>query len=148
VSKDLTKNIKLFNRLWLKWDKINHLGDGTIELTNPTFYGPVLSDCLPMEETGGINLDLTSHFLVIIPKPYIVRLTWEDKISQDNNSAKFKKAILLDQSLGNLKLLKKDNKVLIDCEDHTTEARARGKLKPSFNAIVFDSNDQIYDITS
>lgn len=147
MVKDLKKQVRLFNQLWLSWDNINHLGDGTISLINARFSGPVLSDCLEIPEKGNMFLDFTNHYLIIIPKPYIVEIKWDNKISQDNTEAIFKTMTVVDNELGNLKLLKNMDKILIDCTDHSTEAQSRGKFKTSFISMVYDSNNLPYDLT-
>jgi len=148
TSKRKLNTVRIHNQLWLRWSKIEHLGDGKIKVKNPEFYGPVMSDCVEMEDTGSIRLDLTNHFLLILPKPYIVRLEWTGKISQNEKKAVFTEAILHDTDLGNLNLLRNKYQILIDCENHTTESRAKGNLKTSFTSTVYDHNGQPCDITN
>ena len=147
MSIDLSKKVSSFNQLWLRWERVVHHGNGIITLVNPIFFGPVLDDCDPMEPSGHIQLDLTNHYLLIIPRPYYVKLEWEGFISQDKKEIKFKKITLHDSDLGKLSLLKDGNKILLDCTDQTSEARQEGRFKVAFDAMVFNSLGQPYDFT-
>jgi hypothetical protein len=136
------------DKLWLKWEKIIHEGNGKITLKNPEFYGPVLDDCESLEEQGYILLDLTKHFILHIPTPYEVKLSWNKKLSQDKKSVKFDKITLQDGELGRLKLLKNKDKILINCKDHTTEQMDKGNFKLRFQAIAYNEHDEPYDLLS
>ena len=144
---DLTKKISVKNHLWLRWQSLSHEGNGLIRLKSPECYGPVLKDCEPIEKTGMIRLDLTPHFFLILPKPYFVELKWEKMISQDESVVKFEEMTLQDQDLGKLSLLKKDDKIFINCTDQTSEAMEQGKFKTAFEIMVMNSLDEPYDLT-
>ena len=145
---DLSKKVRRFNQLWIKWDNLIHQGNGKISLNDVTFFGPVMSDCDPIEESGEIQLDLTKHYLLLIPKPYYVKMSWDSKISQNDREARFSKITLHDSELGHLKLLKDDDQLLLDCTDQTTEARQKGKLKVAFDTMVYDCSGQPYSLTT
>lgn len=145
---DLTKKVSVTNHLWLKWKSIEHLGDGKIQLNKPYFYGPVLQDCEPMESKGMIRLDLTPHFMLILPKPYFVELSWDNLISQDSQKVTFDKMSIQDQDLGKLAILKNEDKIFLNCTDQTTEAQQRGVFKAAFEIMVFNSLGQPYDLSN
>jgi hypothetical protein len=144
---DLKWRVREASQLWLKWKDVSHLGDGKIELKSPSFYGPVLSDCLPLDERGQIPLDLTKHFIVLIPQPYIITLMWDKKLSQTTTEVKFNKITILDSNLGLLSILKARDEILIDCSDHTTENIQKKKYKVNFSAMVYNEFKQPYDLT-
>jgi len=145
---DLRWKVPKPNQLWLKWKSVEHKGDGTIVLNSPKFYGPVLADCLPIDETGYIILDLTKHFIVLIPEPYEIVLKWDKKLGQTTASAWFNKMTIEDNRLGLLKLLKKSDEILIDCSDHTTEKWEKGKYKLTFPSMVYQDGSEPYDLSS
>lgn len=147
MAVDLRWKVPKTNQLWLKWKSIVHKGNGTIELKFPEFYGPVLSDCIPIEESGYILLDLTKHFIVLIPEPYEIRLNWNKKLSQDNQKATFDKIILEDGKLGLLSLLKNNDEILIDCSNHTTEKWDKGQYKLNFPAMAYNEFKEPYDLS-
>lgn len=149
VKIDLRWKVPKNNQLWLKWESIERLGNGILKLKNAEFYGPVLLDCEPIEKAGFINIDLTKHFLVIIPSPYIVKLTWTDVISQDTSSIKFSEMIIEDKTLGQLdnKLTNRDS-LLLDATGHTTEEESKGRYKASFEGMLYNDNQEPYDFSS
>ena len=147
VYNHLKNSIQLSNQLWVSWESVLHRGNGLIELRNPHFSGPVLMDCVNIEEMGEIILDLTTHYIILIPKPYLVTLKWEGKQSQDSLEAKFKKMYIHDNELGHLKILKNKDHLLLDCTNHTTEATAKKNVKYAFSTVVYDENKQPYDLT-
>lgn len=145
---DLRWKIQKSNQLWLKWKGLVKEGDGKVRLIEPEFYGPVLTDCAPIDSSGFINIDLTRHLIVLIPRPYIVRLSWDSLISQDTEKARFKEMVLEDTDLGHLanKLTPKDC-ILLDSTGHTTEEEARGRSKLSFEGMVYNSDMSPYDFS-
>jgi hypothetical protein len=143
---DLKWQVPKSNQLWVKWKSVQHLGDGTIKLLKPILYGPVLSDCLPIDEAGELVLDLTKHFIVLIPQPYEVKLSWTTKLTQTTAEASFSEMLLSDNTLGLLKLLKNKDQLLIDCTDHTTEKVTGGHFKLTFGAMLYDSNGSPYNL--
>lgn len=145
MIKDLDKTSLEEDKLWLKWEKANHLGNGIIKLINPSFYGPVLEDCLELEEKGQIVLDLTEHFLIMIPTPYTILLKWDKKIKQDSSSVEFKEMILEDKSLGLLKILKDNDQILLNCSEHTQKNWNKGKYKTSFQSMVYKEDKTMYE---
>jgi hypothetical protein len=147
MSTRLADKVPTQSRLWLKWDKAVHLGNGEVRLDNPVFYGPVLADCEPIEEAGEIKLDLTSHYLILILDPYMITLRWEGKVSQTTLEVKFKTMFLKDGAFGKLSLLQDDDQILMDCTGQTTEARAQNQFKMAYDAIVFNSLKQPYDFS-
>ena len=92
-------------------------------------------------------LDLTKHFIILIPRPYEVTLSWESKISQTSTEVCFNEMILFDNLLGLLKILKKYDKILIDCTDHTTECASRGHFKLTFTTMVYNSEGLPYNLS-
>lgn len=147
MSIDLRWIVPKNNQLWLKWSKINHIGNGIIDLKKPRLYGPVLSDCLPLEESGKILLDLTKHFIILIPEPYEVTLEWNKKLSQSTTEIKFDTMKLIDTKLGLLNILKNKDLILIDCTDHTTERISKGFYKFSFNSMIYQDGKEPYNLT-
>jgi len=147
MSVDLRWKVSEESKLWLKWSKVEHLGDGTIKLYKPKLYGPVLSDCLPLEESGHIILDLTEHFILLIPEPYHIIVKWNKKISQTTAGVTFDYITIEDNKLGCLKLLKNKDKILIDCTDHTKEKMDQGVYKFAFNSMVYNEHDSPYNLT-
>lgn len=149
VKIDLRWKVPAKNQLWLKWDSAIKEGDGTVKLKNAEFYGPVLSDCAPIEPAGHINIDLTKHLVLLIPSPYIVKLSWSSLLSQDSISAKFSEMLLEDKTLGHLsnKLTDRDC-ILLDATGHTTEEEAKGKYKTSFDGMIYNENKDPYDFSS
>jgi hypothetical protein len=143
----LNLKVDKINQMWIKWSKVTHKGDGTAILHKPEFFGPVLADCSPLEATGHILLDLTCHFLVIIPKPYTVKLSWDKLLSQDTTSVKFNKITLEDAELGHLSKLTDRDFILLDCKGHTVEEESRGNYKMSYRAILYNSNMIPYDFS-
>ncbi|RKZ96613.1 MAG: hypothetical protein DRQ40_00445 [Gammaproteobacteria bacterium] len=144
---DLTKKVSIKNHLWLSWDKVKHLGDGTIALIKPRFTGPVLQDCEAMEVSGRINLDLTHHFVLLLPKPYVVVLSWDKLLKQDCTEVTFDKMIIKDTGLGKLSLLTNNDRIFLNCQDQTTEAQAKGTFKLAFEIMVFNNLNQPYDLS-
>lgn len=144
---DLTKKVSTKNHLWLSWNKVIHKGNGVIELMAPRFSGPVLSDCEPLEASGKINLDLTHHFLLQLPSPYMVELSWNSLLSQDTSEAKFDIMTIKDTKLGKLSLLTDRDRIFINCKDQTTEAQMSGTFKIAFEIMVFNNMNQPYDLT-
>lgn len=136
-----------YNQLWLKWSKVSHKGNGIVVLKNPEFFGPVLADCAAMDPQGHILLDLTCHFLVIIPKPYIIKLSWDKVLSQDTTSIKFDKITLEDTELGHLSKLTDKDFILLDCKGHTVEEESKGNYKMSYSAILYNSSMVPYDFS-
>lgn len=147
MSIDLRWKVPNTSQLWLKWDRAICKGEGTVELKNAEFFGPVLNDCLKLENSGFLNLDLTKHFILIIPAPYIVRFSWDGVISQDQTSIKLAAARFEDLSLGHLNKLKKSDLILLDCSGHTTEDESRGHYKAVFEAMVYDETKNPYDFS-
>jgi hypothetical protein len=147
MAKDLSKKVSKKNHLWLKWKSLSHEGNGRIILKKPYFYGPVLEDCEPLETSGKMKLDLTPHFLLILPKPYFVELSWDKLLNQNTSKAEFNQMELHDQGLGKLSLLKNSDKIFIDCTDQSTEAQERGVFKMAFEIVVFNEFDEPYDLT-
>jgi len=141
---NFTDNIPIQSRLWIRWGKVAKTGEGLVELKNITFYGPVLDDCEPIEEKGHLFLDLTKHFLMIIPRPYIIKFEWEDKIFQSTKEVKFKTVRLHDGSMGILNKIKSKDKLLLDCSGHRTEEEAKGNFKVTYDAILFNQYDEPY----
>ena len=144
---DLTKKVSVKNHLWLEWKSLEHLGDGKIQLNSPHFYGPVLQDCEPLDATGMIRLDLTPHFMLILPKPYFVELSWSKLLSQDSQKVTFDVMTIQDQELGKLSILKNKDKLFINCTDQTTEAQEKGVFKAAFEIMAFNSLGEPYDLT-
>ena len=141
----LKNKILHMSSLWLKWKKIINTGSGLVELSDIELTGPVLSDCLKLEINGYLLLDLTLHFIIIIPEPYIVKLEWEGLVSQTENEVKIKKIILHDGKLGLLNKLKKKDKILIDCAGHHTDDENRGKYRTTYTSILFNEFGEPYD---
>lgn len=146
MSKNILNSVINKNQLWISWEKLNHLGNGNIELNNITLSGPVLLDCSPMEKSGFLYFDLTEHFTVIIPEPYIIKFSWSDLLNQSTDKINIKRANIEDRNLGFLKLLTNKDKILLDCKDHHTDAEARGVYKASFRAMVYNSDGIPYNI--
>jgi len=145
---DLRWKVPKSNQLWLKWDKVEKQGNGLVNLINPVFYGDVLSDCDPIEKSGFINIDLTKHFIIQIPGPYIIKLSWDNLTSQDGSKATFDKMTIEDSLLGQL-----DNKLsdrdllLLDATGHRTEEEAKGRYKHSFQGMLYNDAMEAYDFS-
>ena len=133
------------SQLWVKWKKIVKDGSGVIKLKNAQFYGPVLNDCEPMDQVGFIRLDLTKHFLILIPKPYIVELKWDKVKSQDSSTVKFDELTLVDTELGHLSKLTDKDLILLNCTDHTSEKMSEGVYKFSFEAMLYKETMDPYE---
>lgn len=146
VKIDLRWKVPKKNQLWLKWGSVSREGNGIIKLKDAEFFGPVLSDCEPIEHKGFINIDLTKHFVLLIPAPYIVKLSWDSLVCQDHTSAKFLEMVIEDKTLGHLdnKLSSKDF-ILLDATGHTTEDESKGKYKYSFEGMVYNSSMEPYN---
>jgi hypothetical protein len=145
MIKNLVSSIPYSARLWLSWNKIHHAGSGKVELKELKLTGPVLQDCLALEVSGNILLDLTKHFLVLIPKPYIIKFEWNNITFQDLKEVKIDTGFLLDGDLGLLNNLKNDDKILIDCSGHHTNDEAKGRYKISFSAILCNKTEEPYN---
>jgi hypothetical protein len=144
---DLRWSVKKANQLWIKWDSIELTGDGLVRLKNAKFFGPVMSDCAKIQESGSIYIDLTKHFIVLIPTPYIVKLTWIGVKSQDSKEAIFGELIVEDKSLGHLNKLKNTDLILLDCSGHTVEEESRGNYKSTYQAMVYKESMDSYDFS-
>lgn len=144
----LNLRVDKHNQMWVRWSKVSHKGDGTVILKDPEFFGPVLSDCEPLDKKGHIFLDLTSHLLILIPKPYTVKLAWDKLISQDSSIIKFNKITLEDTELGHLSKLKDKDYILIDCAGHTVEEEKKGNYKMTYRAILHNSDMTPYDFST
>lgn len=140
---DLRWNVPVKARLWLKWSRLQYNGS-IIKLINPIFYGPVLADCLKLENSGYIYLDLTKHFITLIPQPYIVKYAWNGINKQTTEEVKFKEAYLED-NLGHLTKLSNNDSILLDCTKHTTEDESNGVFLSSFQALVYKENSEPYE---
>lgn len=145
MFKNLLHSISYSSRLWVSWDKIHNSGSGTVELKNLKFTGPVLQDCMKLEETGSLLLDLTKHFLVLIPKPYIIKFNWTGLISQSTTEVKIQNGILQDEALGLLNNIKNTDKLLIDCSGHHTNDIKNGRHKLSFTSILCNKLEEPYN---
>lgn len=145
MKQDFKKILNTKNKLWLSWKKIIHEGNGNISLVEPKFTGPVLADCEPIEESGTIKLDLTHQYMLHIPRPYLIELTWFNKVHQDRQEALFKAGKLKDGSLGKLSLLQNRDSIMLDCTNHRTEDEKRGIILFNFYAIAFNSNKEPYN---
>lgn len=141
----LKHNIPHQSQLWLSWKKVKKEASGEIRLISPQFTGPVLQDCEKLEESGLIRLDLTQHFLIIIPRPYIVELRWNKLLRQDKTVVLADTITLSDSDLGCLSILTDTDRILLDCTDHTTEKMAQGVLKYSFRAVVYKETGEPYE---
>lgn len=130
-------------QLWLKWNRAQH-SNGMIKLMNPQFYGPVMADCDPIEPTGNIILDFTTHMILITPKPYTIDLRWGHLISQTPTIALFDYMLIDDKEIGKLKLLKHSDKILIDCTGHRSELRAAGKSLMFYKATLYNDLGEPY----
>ena len=144
---DLRWKVPEKNQLWAKWDKVNKIGDGKVELLNVEFYGPVTQDYLPLEQSGSIRLDFTNHFVLLIPSFYIVDLSWESVKSQEMGSIKFQKIILDDQNVGLLNKIKSNDLLLVDCTGHTDNERAEGNYKMVYETMLYKEGKEPYDFT-
>ena len=133
------------NQMWIKWKKVEREGSGVVKLKKAEFYGPVLSDCDPIEDSGFIRLDLTKHFIILIPRPYIVELKWDKLLSQTRSSVKFEEIILTDTEMGHLPKLTDKDRILLDCSDHTTEKMSEGVYKFAFEAMLYKETLEPYD---
>lgn len=140
------KNIKvpLHTRLWIEWKKVSKSGSGIVELKDIVFYGPIFSDCEKLDDKGFIYLDLTKHFLVLLPKPYFIKFEWEGVEVQDSNGAKLKKAYFLDDDLGLLNKITHKDKLLLDCSGHHSNDVKNGIYKPAFDAILYNEYNEPY----
>lgn len=147
VKIDLRWKVPQKNQLWLKWKSIEKLPNGTLKLKNPEFFGPVLQDCIAIDQKGTIRLDLTKHLIVITPSPYLINLSWENLISQDTERATFDYMLLEDGALGLLNRLQNRDLILVDCTGHTTEEEAKGRYKTAFNAMVYRESMEPYDFS-
>lgn len=145
MKTDFKQILNTKNKLWISWSKVVHQGDGIINLINPKFNGYVLSDCEPIPDSGTITLDLTYQYLLHIPQPYLIKLSWEDKYKQDKEEVLFKKMIIQDGFLGKLALLTDRDYLLLDCTDHTTEAENKGKTVVNYHAAAFNCNKIPYN---
>lgn len=145
---DLRWKVPSSNQLWIRWKSIERVGNGIIKLKSPEFFGPVFADCTPLEESGSIFADLTKHFIVHIPKPYIVKITWNKKLTQDLQKATFDEITLEDSELGHLSKLSERDLILLDGTDHTTEQEARGYYKVAFDAMLYKETLEAYDFSS
>lgn len=141
-------NIPKTNQLWISWKAVRAESDGSVLLLESEFSGPVLSDSEKIEETGHIFLDFTSHFVVLIQEPYILKLSWNKCLTQDTQRAKFDYLKIEKDPLGWFSKLKNISKILLDCTGHTTEDRARGLIKPAFTAILYKEDNTPYDFSS
>lgn len=131
-------------RLWVEWQKIAKKGSGIVELHKIRMHGPIFNDCEKMEENGFIFIDLTKHFLIILPKPYFVKMEWEGLYHQDSSGANVKKIFLKDDDLGLLNKISNKDKLLLDCSGHHTRDVEVGYYKPAFDAILFNQYNEPY----
>jgi len=144
---DLRWKVPTKNQMWLRWKKVVNDGSGKITLKDAEFFGPVLEDCEKMEQSGFIRLDLTKHFILIIPKPYIIELKWSKIVSQDTEKIVFEEIVLEDGDIGLLNKLKTRDLLLLDCTGHTTEEEARGKYRAAYNAMLYNESLTPYDFS-
>lgn len=144
---DLRWAVKKTNQLWIKWQSVEKVGNGLVKLKNAKFFGPVMVDCVKIEESGSIFIDLTKHFIVMIPTPYIVKLTWNKLLSQDSQEAVFDEILVEDKSLGHLNKLKDTDLILMDCSGHTTEEEAKGNYKTTYQAMVYKETMESYNFS-
>jgi hypothetical protein len=145
MKQDLNKIINTRNKLWISWKKAIHTGDGNINLIDPKFTGNILSDCDPIEEAGTIKIDMTHQYLLHIPQPYLIQVSWEGKYKQDKEEVLFKSMTIKDGNLGKLSILKDKDSILLDCTDHTTEAEKKGLILFNFYAVAFNSDKSPYN---
>src|SRR5574343_642304 len=119
MSADNIKKIQQKDRLFLHWGAVVNEGSGKIKLVKPFFEGPVLTDCEPVDESGELLLDFTDQCLILLVKPYEIKISWNKKIYQDNSIVKFDEIILEDLSFGHLtRLIGVSDCILIDCGGH------------------------------
>lgn len=147
MKQNFKKILDTKNQLWISWESLNHDSNGIIYLKNLKFTGSVLNNCIAIEESGTIKLDLTHQYMLHIPKPYLVEFTWFNKIKQDKNEALFKTGQIKDGSLGKLSLLTNKDYLLLDCTDHTTEDEEKGVVLFNFYAVAFNSDKIPYNFT-
>lgn len=141
---NLKWKISKSNQLWVRWKDVDKPGNGIVKLKSAEFFGPVLSDCENIEESGFINIDLTRHLLLITPSPYIIKLSWNKLTYQDTSVAKLEEILLHDGNLGFLSKLKKNDLILLDCTDHTTENESRGFYKAAFEGMIYNEDLEPY----
>lgn len=141
-----SKKISDLTKLWVEWGKIVNIGNGIVDLEKIKFSGPVLLDCMKFENQGHIFLDLTKHFVVVIPRPYIIKMEWDGVISQDTKQVKIKSMKLYDGDLGFLNKLKLKDKLLIDCSGHHSDDEAAGKYRLTFESLLYNQYGFPYNV--
>lgn len=142
---DLKKLVKKNSQAWIKWENLQKNLNNSITLYNVEMYGEVFSDCLQLDTSGFIYLDLTEHFIIQVSRPYIIKMTWNGVISQDKTKVLIKNVILEDQDFGFLHKLVNNDRILLDCSGHTTEAEEKGKYKLAYRAMVYNELLEPYD---
>ena len=144
---DLKFSVSEKNKLWARWKRVSRTGDGRVSLHDMEFYGPVTQDYFPLEEKGNLRLDFTNHFLFRIEEYYIVQLSWEGIVSQEQGLVKFKKVTLDDQSVGLLDKIKDNDLLLIDCSGHTDKDRSSGNYRLVYHSMLYDETGAPYDFS-
>lgn len=142
--KDIKWHINEAAKMWIKWTAAEHQGNGLIKLKGCTFYGPVLSDLVKIEDNETMSLDFTHHFIVLVPKPYLVKFRWDRVVEQNPSKAMIEGAELLDQELGCLKIAKDSDRMLVDFTGHRLEDQQRGFIKPHFEAMLYNAQNMPY----
>lgn len=139
------KKIQEKHKLYLKWGAITNEGSGKIVLIRPTFVGPVLKDCEPIEESGELLLDFTDQCLVLLVKPYEVKISWKKKLYQDQDIIKFDEVMIEDTSFGHVtRLLTVRNSIVIDCSGHHTDDIQKGRYVRLFKSFLLKESGEPY----
>jgi hypothetical protein len=145
---DLRWKIPQPNQLWLSWKEAHLEGDGRVLLKKAFFHGPVLKDYLALEEAGHIYLDFTKHFIVLIPRPYVVKVEWKGILNQGPGGVYFKKVIIEDTTLGHLNKVKNSDSILLDCSGHTVENESAGNHIAAYAAMLYNELSEPYSFNN
>lgn len=145
---DLRKIVNSNSRLWIKWDRVSRLENNVVKLYNVEFFGPVMKDCAPIDSAGFINLDFTNHYILLLNRPYIIKASWSELVSQDTERAKLKWLALEDQGFGFLHKIRAADRILVDCSGHTVEAEERKQYKLAYTAMLYNEHLSPYEFVS
>ncbi len=133
------------SQLWLKWGKVTPLENNSVKLHDVVMYGEVLNDCSKIDKAGFIYLDFTMHYIVLLTKPYIVKLTWDSLLTQDTEAVNIESIIIEDQEFGFMNQLKNTDRILLDCSGHTTEEEERGHYLAAYRAMLYNEYLEPYE---
>lgn len=127
-------------RLELVWDRVTK-SDEIFTFKNARFEGPGLKNTAKIPDNNYIDLDLTSQYIIIMPRFYIARLSWH-KIDYAFERVYLGNCSLKCEDIRFAPKLNDDDIIVIDLYDHEEH---RHHLNLVYKSYVHTKNGYLYD---